>query len=310
MKHGRVPQGLSGEDSLPDSVRQWLDYLRVERGLAENTLAAYRRDLQRLLKQLHQQKIDFPGGIRRRHLQEHLHQLLEEGIGARSRQRQISSIRSFFRFLVQEDQLEENPADLIESPREPRRLPHTLSLVDVEKLIQAAGDTKNSRFPLRDRAITELLYSTGLRVSELCDLCPSDIFLEEGFLRCRGKGSKERIVPAGDRALLAIREYREKERQMIPQGPDRVFLSVRGQPMHRRSVAEILKQAATAAGLSQSVSPHMLRHSFATHLLEGGAGLREVQELLGHADIRTTEIYTHVDRRKLRESHSRYHPRP
>lgn len=309
MKRGRVSQGLSEQDPVPDPVRQWLDYLRVERGLAENTLAAYRRDLLGLVAEAHQQQIDFPADVRRHHLQQYLRKLFEQGIGPASRQRQISSIRGFFRFLVQEDQLEENPADLLESPRESRRLPHTLSIKEVERLIEACG-AGASRFPLRDRAITELLYSTGLRVSELCDLCPMDIFIEEGFLRCRGKGSKERIVPAGDRALLAIKEYREKERQMIPVGEDRVFLSARGRPMHRRSVAEILKRAAVSAGFHRSVSPHMLRHSFATHLLEGGAGLREVQELLGHADIRTTEIYTHVDRRRLRESHSRYHPRP
>ncbi|HIC22813.1 MAG: hypothetical protein COB10_01805 [Planctomycetota bacterium] len=309
MKRGRVSQGLSKEDSVPDPVQKWLDYLCVERGLAENTLAAYRRDLLGLVCQARQQQIEFPQEIRRWHLQEYLRKLLEEGMGARSRQRRISSIRGFFRFLVQEDQLEENPADLLVSPRESRRLPHTLSVEEVERLIEAAGD-EESRFPLRDRAIVELLYSCGLRVSELCDLCPMDIFLEEGFLRCRGKGSKERIVPAGDRALLAIRKYREKEKPMVPQGEDRVFLSTRGRPMHRRSVLEIMKRAAVTAGILRSVNPHMLRHSFATHLLERGAGLREVQELLGHADIRTTEIYTHVDRRKLREVHSRYHPRP
>lgn len=309
MKRGTVSQGLKEEDSVPDPVRRWLDYLRVERGLAENTLSAYRRDLLGLVEELLQKQIEFPAGVRRRHLQQYLQKLMENGIGATSRQRQISSIRGFFRFLVQEDQIEENPADLIESPREPRRLPHTLSIEEVEQLIEACG-TEESRFPARDRAITELLYSTGLRVSELCDLCPMDIFSEEGFLRCRGKGSKERIVPAGDRALLAIKQYQEKERQIIPTGDDRVFLSARGLPMHRRTISEILKRAAVIAGIRKSVSPHMLRHSYATHLLEGGAGLREVQELLGHADIRTTEIYTHVDRRRLRESHSRFHPRP
>lgn len=309
MKRGRVSQGLAEQDSVPDPVRQWLDYLGVERGLAENTLAAYRRDLLGLVEELVLQQVDFPTDVRRHHLQDYLHKLLERGIGASSRQRQISSIRGFFRFLVQENQLEENPADLLEAPRQPRRLPHTLSVEEVERLIEASGD-ETSRFPARDRAISELLYSTGLRVSELCDLRPMDIFIEEGFLRCRGKGSKERIVPAGDRALLAIREYQEKERQIIPATEDRVFLSARGLPMHRRSVSEILKRAAALAGIGKSVSPHMLRHSYATHLLEGGAGLREVQELLGHADIRTTEIYTHVDRRRLRESHSRYHPRP
>lgn len=309
MKRGRVSQGIVKGDSVPDPVQKWLDYLRVERGLAENTLAAYRRDLLGLVSHTRQQQIDFPDEIRRWHLQEYLRKLHDKGIGARSRQRQISSIRGFFRFLVHEDQLEENPAELLESPRKSRTLPHILSVDEVEQLIEGAGD-EASRLPLRDQAIIELLYSSGLRVSELCDLCPMDIFLEEGFLRCRGKGSKERIVPAGDRALLAIRKYREKERPMVPAGEDRVFLSVRGRPMHRRSVSEILKKAAVTAGILRSVSPHMLRHSFATHLLERGAGLREVQELLGHADIRTTEIYTHVDRRKLREAHSRYHPRP
>lgn len=313
MKRRRTPQPIKNGEigDIPPSVTFWLDHLRIERGLAENTLSAYRRDLVNLARHCKTKDLSFPEKLTRKDLQDYLKTLSEQGISAHSRQRKLVALRGFFKFLVRENRIGENPTDLILLPRKDRRLPHTLSLEQVEAVIEAAGDPERSgKTPLRDRAVVELLYSTGMRVSELCGLRPRDLFLGEGFLRCLGKGSKERIVPVGDRATLALQKYQDKERPMVPTGDDRVFLSVRGLPLNRRSVYEILRRSALHAGIGHRVHPHMLRHSYATHLLANDAELFAIQELLGHSSVSSTEIYTHVERKKLLDTHGRFHPRP
>ena len=313
MKRRRTSQPIKeGEKAaLPVTVTFWLDHLRIERGLAENTLSAYRRDLVDLARHCQELQVEFPQKVERKHLQEYLKALAGKGLSAHSRQRKLVALRGFFKFLVRENRIEENPTDLILLPRKERRLPHTLSIEQIEAIIEAAGDPeRGSKTPLRDRAVVELLYSTGMRVSELCGLRPRDLFLGEGFLRCLGKGSKERIVPVGDRAALALQKYQDQERPMVPAGDDRVFLSIRGLPLNRRSVYEILRRSSRHAGIEHRVHPHMLRHSYATHLLANDAELFAIQELLGHSSVSSTEIYTHVERKKLLDTHGKFHPRP
>lgn len=303
------PSATSGEGrGRTGLIGLFLDYLRVERALAENTVKAYRGDLREFGRFLEEMGVPFPQGVDRDTIRAFLDAGRERGLSVRSQRRRLSSIRGCFRFLVMEGVIEENPTHLLELPRASRPLPRILSKEEVDRLVESAAESTTVT-PLRDRAIVELLYSAGLRVSELCHLTPGDLRIAEGFLRCRGKGSKERIVHFGDRAASAINRYFDEERRVLAKGEERVFLSVRGRPLGRRNVALVLERASQVAGLAPTVSPHVLRHSFATHLLEGGAGLREVQELLGHADIRTTEIYTHVERSHLKKVHARNHPR-
>lgn len=310
------PRGgaLSGRRRLPSAgfptpgpagpLADFLAYLTVECGLADNTVEAYRRDLERFQRFSADRGLEFPSEIDRRAILQFLEVERDRATAVRSRRRRISALRTYFRFLVVEGRVEKNPVQGIELPRDWRRLPDTVSRASIEKLIEAAA---TGATPARNRAIVELLYSSGLRVGELCGLRPGDLRLAEGFLRCIGKGSKERLVPLGEPARRAIEEYLANER---PAGrEDELFLSVRGRRLTRETIARFLKRAALAAGLAESITPHTLRHSFATHLLEGGAGLREVQEMLGHADIRTTEIYTHVDHRRLKGTHQKFHPR-
>ena len=222
--------------------------------------------------------------------------------------RRVSALRSFYRFLVFDGILPENPIRDLLLPKEWKRLPHTLTTDAVHDLAQVAAGP--SRTPLRDGALVLLLYSAGLRVSEACGLRRRDLYFEERFLRCRGKGDKERLVPLGQPAIDAVDRYLREERPAArKEAEGYVFLSVNGRRLGRETVGRLIKRAARLSGAPPTTSPHTLRHSFATHLLAGGAGLREVQELLGHADIRTTEIYTHVDREKLKQIHRDIHPR-
>lgn len=290
----------------PDEIADFEAYLSFECGLADNTVEAYRRDLHRFADFARRRRVPFPVAIDRRTVLAFLEEERDRGTAVRSRRRRLSALRTFFRYLAVEGRVESNPVHGIELPRDWKRLPKTLHPDEVGQLIDAAG-TLSERTGRRDRAITELLYSSGLRVTELCTLPRSGLRPAEGFLRCRGKGDKERIVPLGPRAAEAIETYVREERPETRE--EALFLSVRGRPLTRETVGRILTRAAAAAGLDPSLSPHTLRHSFATHLLEGGAGLREVQEMLGHADIRTTEIYTHVDRKKLKKTHAKFHPR-
>jgi integrase/recombinase XerD len=287
---------------------QFFNYLRVERGLSGNTLQAYSSDLMRFFLFLEGQGIGALE-VTRENLSAYL-LTRSKGISPRSLARNLSSIRSFYRFLVAEGRLDSNPARLQEAPRLPRRLPGALSMNEVERLLSQPDPSKP--MGLRDRAMLEILYATGLRVSELIHLKIFDINMEAGFLRTLGKGSKERLVPVGAKALDAVKEYLLYGRRLLVKGvnPPFLFLNGRGKALTRQGFWKIIRAYGRKASIRRKISPHSLRHSFATHLLENGADLRSVQLMLGHADISTTQVYTHVTRERLKQIHEQYHPRP
>ncbi len=291
-----------------DLVDEFITYLRVERGLAENTIQAYSRDLVRFITYLESRNLN-PLKISRNEIRDYLGSLIQD-LSKRSRARNISAIKTFFRFLVSEGRMKENPARLLETPRMQRKLPDILSLDEVEQLLLQPNITT----PLgqRDRAMLELLYATGLRVSELVHLRLLDVNLEAGYVKTLGKGSKERLVPFGEKALQALQSYLSDGRPaLLKDGhPPYLFLNFRGKLLTRQGFWKIIKNHGRMAGIKKSIKPHGLRHSFASHLLEAGADLRSVQVMLGHADITTTQIYTHVTRERLKEIHGRCHPRP
>jgi integrase/recombinase XerD len=290
-------------------LEEFLAYLKLERTLSDNTTAAYRSDLVRCGAYLHQQGI---GGLRQvtfDHLAAYLRALYDVGLAAASIQRTVSALRGYFAFAAAEGAVDVDPTLLLESPRNTRYLPSVLTIEEIEKIL-AAVDTKK-RGGVRDRALLETLYATGMRVSELASFSEENILWEEGLVRIFGKGAKERVVPIGGVALDWIQRYNETERPFFarPGSDSTVFLNVRGGPLTRMGIWKILRCYVTMAGIRKQVSPHTFRHSFATHLLEGGADLRTVQEMLGHANIVTTEIYTHVNREYLKEVHRTFHPR-
>jgi len=288
---------------------EFLAYLKLERTLSDNTTESYRFDLIRLGAYLHQQGIGTLNQVTADHLSAYLRALYDVGLAATSVQRTVSSLRGYFAFAAAEGAVEADPTVLLESPRSAHYLPAVLTIEEIEKIL-AAVDTKK-RGGVRDRAMLETLYATGMRVSELGAFSQEHILWDEGLVRVFGKGSKERIVPIGEVALDWIKRYDETERPFFarPDSDSTVFLNVRGKALTRMGIWKIIRYYAALAGIGKHVSPHTFRHSFATHLLEGGADLRTVQEMLGHANIVTTEIYTHVDREYLREVHRSFHPR-
>ncbi|WP_029918417.1 site-specific tyrosine recombinase XerD [Pelobacter seleniigenes] len=294
-------------DALLDS---YLDYLTIEKGLSNNTVSAYYRDLSGYFAFLKKQPgIASAADISRSDLLAYLTGLRHQGLAPRTRARVLSTLRSFHRFLVRENHVSHDPSALIESPKILRALPKLLSAQEVEQLLAAPqGDGK---IALRDRAMLEVLYATGIRVSELIDLRSADLKLDIGCLTVFGKGSKQRLVPLGEVALEIVQEYLQNGRpKLLKEGPiEAVFPNSRGRHMSRQGFWKILRNHALAAGINRPVHPHMLRHSFATHLLENGADLRAVQSMLGHADISTTQIYTHVLQERLKQIHQQYHPR-
>jgi integrase/recombinase XerD len=287
----------------------YLDYLTVERGLAANTRASYSADLLKFLAYLKDRRIGEWSEVGYPEVMGFLSRSQEQGLAPRSRARLLSALRGFFKFMVRDSHLTENPVANLTSPRLRRQLPSVLSVAEVEALL-AQPDT---RLPLgqRDAAMLELLYGTGLRVSELVGLSLGRVNLEVGFLVVLGKGSKERIVPAGEAATEAVRRYLLEARPGLLKGrmTETLFVSNRGAAMTRQGFWKLIKKYGREAGIKKELTPHSLRHSFATHLLERGADLRSVQMMLGHADISTTQIYTHVARERLREVHRKYHPR-
>jgi integrase/recombinase XerD len=288
---------------------QFQDYLTFERGLSDRTLSAYRRDLARWAAHLEERGVEAPSQVTPEALRQWVFALKDAGLAPSSIRRAQSAVRTYFAFLIAEGAVDVDPTERLESPRMGRRLPDVLSREEVEALLDATDP--DAWLHWRDRAILELLYASGMRVSELVGLPLSALDLEEGFLTVFGKGSKERLVPVGEPALRAVRRYLADVRPKLDKGggQGRVFLNARGAPLSRTSVWTLVKESARRAGITKKVSPHTLRHTFATHLLEGGADLAAVQELLGHADISTTQIYTHVDREYLRDVHRRFHPR-
>ena len=290
-------------------MEQFHDYLTFERGLSDRTVTAYRGDLERFASFLAEQSVAAPRSVTVRILREWVYELKEAGLAPTSIRRAQSAVRIYFGFLLAEGVIEADPTDRLSVPKVDRKLPDFLSTEEVERLLDAPDETHAMYW--RDRAILEFLYATGVRVTELVDLPLSSLDVDEGFATVFGKGSKERLVPVGGPALVAIGRYLRDVRPTLDRGDGsgRIFLNARGRPIRRESIWAIVRTAAATAGIRKTVSPHTLRHTFATHLVEGGADLAAVQELLGHADISTTQIYTHLDRAYLRDIHRKYHPR-
>lgn len=292
-------------------INQFKNFLKLERSLAENSVAAYIRDVTKLKEFFEIKKTNMtPLQVEQRHLTDFLEFVHDLGLSPYSQARLLSGIKSFYQFLLYEDLIELDPSALLETPKLGRKLPDTLNVTEIDRLLEAIDHSKPDG--MRNRAILETLYSSGLRVSELTDLKISNIYEDIGFLRIVGKGSKERLVPAGKSALKFIRLYKDEVRvhQKIKQGhEDTLFLNRRGSGLSRVMVFMIIKDLAKATGLNKNISPHTFRHSFATHLIEGGADLRAVQEMLGHESITTTEIYTHLDRDYLKQIIKDFHPR-
>lgn len=298
------------QHSMADNSNSWKRYLtryeqflRLEKNLSDNTVAAYMSDLLQL-RQMAEQEGVTPRWVSRQMVERLMAEQYDRGHTPRTQARMLSSVKGFFNYLLMEDEIAESPAQFVEGPRIPRGLPDVLTPDEVNRLIEAAAQHPTNG--LRNAAMLEMMYSSGLRVSELTQLCFSDIFAEDGYVRITGKGDKQRLVPMSHTARELIREYRDTARPSDASS-DYVFLNSRRKPLTRVMVFYIIKQAAFDAGIEREVSPHTLRHSFATHLLAGGASISQVQDMLGHESITTTEIYTHVDitdtARTLEESH-------
>ncbi|WP_018127050.1 site-specific tyrosine recombinase XerD [Balneola vulgaris] len=293
----------------------YLQFAKLEKGLSENSIISYKNDLERYLDYLvFEKKLNDLSGVSLNHIEDFLGYLLDsECLSASSLARNISSIRSFHEFATIEGFSHANPAELIELPKKAKKLPEVLNPIEVEAILSTPNLEKPAG--IRDKAILECLYGTGMRVSELTGLEIDRLFFEIGFIRVIGKGNKERLVPVGEIAQEAIEHYVEHIRPLFykpskaDKAKNRVFLNQRGGALTRMSIWNIVQKAAKAADIQKPVYPHIFRHSFATHLLEGGADLRAVQEMLGHASINTTEIYTHVDRSFLHQVHKEFHPR-
>ncbi len=298
-----------------NAIKDYSYFLKIERGLSTNSVINYQYDLEKLVKYLEINNLSIsPVLIDHLVIQEFIY-TVSKSLNARSQSRLISGLRSFFSYLVFEDYRSTNPLDLIESPKIGRKLPDTLTLEDIDKLINAidlSNEYQGVRIGERDRTMLETLYSCGLRVSELTNLKISDLFFEEGFIKVTGKGDKQRFVPIGLDTQKIIGTYIKDVRTAIPvhqDHKDTLFLNYRGKQLTRAMIFTIIKNLAAKINLNKTISPHTFRHSFATHLLENGADLRAIQLMLGHESITTTEIYMHVDRTHLREVLNKYHPR-
>ena len=293
-----------------EAIERFLTYLNVEAGLAANTLSSYGTDLSDFLDFCEDRKLRTPGALTPEQASAYLASLDKRGLAARTRARRLSALKRLYKFLIEEGELDENPLALIGAGKLSRKLPDVLTREEALRLLEAPDlDTPEG---LRDRAMLELLYATGLRVSELCGLRAAQFNADAGFLRVMGKGSKERAVPVGDAAVHWLSQYVKSGRGELLKKRQSAFLFVgrkSSKALTRQAFWQRIKRHARAAGIEKDISPHTLRHSFATHLLDGGADLRSVQAMLGHSDISTTEIYTHVSRKRIRETYDNYHPR-
>lgn len=288
----------------------FLDYLSIEKGLSKNTLLAYRRDLGRYAAFLKKKKVPALDAVTRKDITDFLLVERDRGLSPTSVARGLVAIRMFHRFLAEEGRLKENVTEALEAPKLWKHLPECLSISEIEALLKAPNVRKLQG--LRDQAVLELMYATGLRASEVTTLKAGDVNFELGFARVMGKGGKERVVPMGQAAKKSVRRYLDRARPEWVKGKaeDVLFVTRLGKRMSRQTVWGILKKCAGEARVRKKIYPHILRHSFATHLLENGADLRVVQELLGHSDISTTQIYTHIERSRLKSIHQKFHPRP
>lgn len=295
---------------MKHQIEDFLHYIIVEKGLAENTIESYRRDLTKYTQYLiNVEQLSSLDDVNRIVIMNYLYFLREQGRASTTIARTIASIRSFHQFLLREKETTGDPSVHIETPKQDRRLPKVLSFHEVESLLAAPNG--NTPFDYRNKAMLELLYATGMRVSELCSLKLQDIHLSMGFIRCVGKGSKERIIPIGTVSNDALNKYIYFARPSLvkKKNHDFVFVNHHGESLSRQGFWKILKKISKEAHIDKELTPHTLRHSFATHLLENGADLRAVQEMLGHVDISTTQIYTHVTKTRLKEVYSNFHPR-
>ena len=290
-------------------LARFTDYVALEQGLSPRTQDAYQRDLQRFAEYAESKAVAAPPDITARVLREYVYHLKDLGLSPASIRRNVSAVRTYFRFLTGDGIVVRDPSERLETPKRWRSLPDVLTVAEVLQLL--AAPTLDDALVFRDRALLELAYGAGLRVSEWITLGVRDLLLEDGLVRVFGKGSKERLVPIGRSAIGAAAIYLRELRPKLEKGAGKgvLFLNARGTPLSRMGAWKILRGHVERAGIGKHVSPHTLRHSFATHLLEGGADLRAVQEMLGHVDIATTQIYTHVDREYLRQVHRSYHPR-
>ncbi|NBC27175.1 MAG: site-specific tyrosine recombinase XerD [Bacteroidetes bacterium] len=300
--------------AFDSELKRYLQFVKVEKGLAENSASSYKHDLERYLRFLQRDcQLDNLRGVTLHHIELFLDELANIELSPGTIARNISSIRSFHEFALVENFAEANPAELVELPKKAGKLPEVLSASEVKAIIDEADRTENAG--IRDAAILETLYATGIRVSECTGLETGNLYFEIGFILVTGKGNKERLVPVGEMARTAIEHYVESVRDRFVNPKNRsktenkLFLNQRGGPLSRMSIWNIVNKYAEKAGIEKNVYPHIFRHSFATHLLEGGADLRAVQEMLGHSSINTTEIYTHVDRSLLHQVHKEFHPR-
>lgn len=293
---------------MQEFVESFLNYLSVERSLSKNTIISYKRDLEKYIGYLKNCSLSESS---RKNISDFMFTLKDKGLSASSIARNLAAIKVFYRFLLRERILKTDPSGLLESPKLWKKIPDVLSIEEVEDLLRVCD--LHQMQGMRDRAILELIYATGLRVSEAVNLKVQNVNFDAGFLRCIGKGSKERIVPLGREAIISVKRYLEKVRPKLAKNANDdsiLFLSRLGKRISRQSFWKLIKYYARKARLKKELKPHTLRHSFATHLLSRGADLRSVQEMLGHADISTTQIYTHIDKNRLKLIHKTYHPRP
>lgn len=292
--------------------QMYLNFIRVEKGLSAHSIESYSRDIRRFIKYLYAQEVSDLNAVNASTILDYLMHLTEAGLGSRSQARALVSVRGFFKFLIAEDLVMRNPCATIQMPRPGRKLPDHLTLDEVEQLLaQPTLGGSPTALQIRDSAMLETLYATGVRVSELCNMRLPDLNLDVGYVVIFGKGKKERVVPLGHSAIERIEYYLEHARNKIlkEHRSESLFVTGRGGPLTRQAFWKNIRAYARAAGIQRPISPHKMRHSFATHLLEHGADLRAVQSLLGHADISTTQIYTHINRARLKEVYDRCHPR-
>ncbi|MBK7104092.1 MAG: site-specific tyrosine recombinase XerD [Ignavibacteriae bacterium] len=295
---------------MQEFVKEYLSLLRIEKNLSENSIASYRNDLTKLIIFFEQKNLSDFNQIKIKHITEFFEQQKKDGITSTSVSRYSSSVKGFFLYLKQQGYVESNPTSNLNSTKLSRKLPAVLSFNEIEKILDRPNITEN--LGLRDKSILEILYSSGLRVSEAINLKISDLFLSDDVIRVLGKGSKQRIVPIGSSAIKWLKEYLTKVRPILQKNmksENLVFLNSKGSKLSRMSIWKIVKKYCDEAEIKREVHPHTFRHSFATHLLEGGADLRAVQEMLGHSDISTTQIYTHIDREYVKQVHKDFHPR-
>lgn len=295
---------------MKESVDDFINYLSVERGLSVNTISAYKHDLAQYIKFLSKQGAAAPDAIKREQVTSFMQKQKEGGLSATSICRSLAAIKMFHRYLVRERLTKDDPTALVETPKLWKRIPEVLSAAEIEAMIQVSQGRQWQS--IRDNAILELLYASGMRVSELVDLKVESVNLEVGYVRCIGKGKKERIVPIGKKAQVTVKKYVDSVRAKLVKGKftPNLFVSRLGKKISRQSIWKLIKFYAKKANIKKPIKTHTIRHSFATHLLEHGADLRSVQEMLGHSDISTTQIYTHVDRERLKTVHKQFHPRP